>query len=67
MAAIPTTGAFGLLTALAPTPVLPNGTAESGGGVGVGAAGVATARESSVTSGSTAPGHRIAALSPCTR
>ena len=47
---MPTIGALGLLTALAPTPVVPNGTAESGGGVVAGAAGAAIPSAASAAS-----------------
>ena len=63
-------GALGSATALAPTPVLPKAAAESGGGAvagGAGAAGGAGPRKASASSGSTAAGHRLEGVTPCTR
>ena len=64
---MPTIGALGLLTALAPTPVVPNGTAESGGGVVAGAAGAAIPSAASAASASSAARLRPARrLTRCT-
>ncbi len=70
MAARPTVGALGLLSALAPMAVVPKGTTELGGGAAAAAESGAPgpAASASAASGSTAARHRRrVAFTRCTR
>ena len=66
---MPTMGAFGLLTALAPTVVVPNGTTEFSGGAAAAPDDPGPARTSpvSVNSAAAATRDRAARLTRCTR